>query len=424
MLHYSIQTIAFQLFFLLVFDLFLKKETFFNHNRAYLLITALFSLVLPFIRIDSFKQVIPKEYVFTLSEVFIGKAEETPSGMIQEMINMLSFSWHYIIYTGWAIALLLFIFKLGKILFLIFKYPKRKYHNISIVALKNNNLAFSFFNYIFIGDEIIAEEKEAIMAHEHVHVSQKHSVDLLFFEVLRILFWYNPLIYCYQRRIANIHEFIADAQAIKHNNKKTYYENLLSQVFDTKTVSFINPFFKESLIKKRIIMLSKNKSKQINLVKYALLVPMVIGMLFYTSCETDVVESAETKHEELPFKSTAETKTVSFSEIDQVPIYPGCGGSEDEEACMSRHINKLVAQNFNLNLGKTLGLSGIQKISALFTINTKGAIVNIKTRAPHPELEKEVRRIINMIPKLKAGEHEGHPVNVTFFLPIKFNVQD
>src|SRR5690606_40942951 len=89
-----------------------------------------------------------------------------------------------------------------------------------------------------------------------------------------------------QNRVSVLHEFLADAEAVKHN-KAQYYQNLLSQVFNAKQVSFIHPFFKQSLIKKRIVMLQKSKSKQVQLVKYALLIPMVFGMLVYSSCSNE-----------------------------------------------------------------------------------------------------------------------------------------
>jgi hypothetical protein len=82
-----------------------------------------------------------------------------------------------------------------------------------------------------------------------------------------------------------IHEFIADANVFMQQDKITYYQNLLSQVFETNNISFINPFFKQSLTKKRIVMLAKSKSRQINLLKYTILIPVVFGLLVYTSCE-------------------------------------------------------------------------------------------------------------------------------------------
>ena len=288
MLNYIIQIVAFQLFFIIVFDVFLKKETFFNWNRAYLLVTALLSLILPFIKISSFKHIISKEYIINLPEIIIGNS--TPSELpITELTQFATqeksfVTWEFIFYLGLIVAFILFIVKLGRILFLLKNNPKQLESNFYVVSLLKSNMAFSFFNYIFLGELLKKEERAAVLKHEIVHVKQKHTLDLLFFELLRILFWFNPLVYMYQNRIMSLHEYIADAQAVKSQSKNAYYQNLLSQVFETRNISFINPFFKKSLIKKRIIMLQKTKSKQVSLFKYVLIVPIVFGMLIYTSC--------------------------------------------------------------------------------------------------------------------------------------------
>lgn len=289
MIHYILQTITFQLFFLLIYDLFLKKETFFNWNRFYLLITALCSIVLPFIKFESIRTIVPEQFVIRLPEVVIGGmtpiAENNLTNIQSEVMSTSSFiwSWDYLLYVGMTFASLIFIYKIIKISTLIQKNPKDCKGNLIIVHLLKSNAAFSFFNYVFLGEWIKEGERETILKHEMVHVSEKHSADLLLFELLRILFWFNPLIYMYQNRLTTLHEYIADAKAMKQCDKKEYYEKLLSQVFNTENISFTNTFFNQSLIKKRIIMLSKSKSNRIHLFKYALLIPMVFGMLMYTS---------------------------------------------------------------------------------------------------------------------------------------------
>tara|TARA_R110002049_G_scaffold106482_2_gene253842 strand:- start:110 stop:1081 length:972 start_codon:yes stop_codon:yes gene_type:complete len=103
---------------------------------------------------------------------------------------------------------------------------------------------------------------------------------------MRIVAWFNPLVYVYQNRISEVHEFIADA-AVAKTHKKEQYQVLLTQVFNTQHISFINPFFKSSLIKKRIVMLQKSKSRKALALKYAIVVPAFLAILFYTSCESD-----------------------------------------------------------------------------------------------------------------------------------------
>uniref|UniRef100_UPI004047C284 M56 family metallopeptidase n=1 Tax=Mariniflexile sp. TaxID=1979402 RepID=UPI004047C284 len=295
MAHYIIQVIAFQLVFLLIYDTVLKKETFFNWNRGYLMVSAFISVVVHFVKVEKFKEVIPQQFIINLPEVVIGNtipSEPTNLQLESFVVESKTFwTWETMLYVGMAIATLLLVFKMAKIIYMLSQNPKSKLGNLFIIKLQNSNAAFSFFNYVFLGERLEKNEKEAILKHEFIHVKEKHSLDLLFFEVLRILFWFNPLIYMYQNRIITLHEFIADAKAIENDDKASYYQNLLTQVFETKNISFINPFFKQSLIKKRIVMLSKSKSKQVNLLKYALLIPMVFGMLVYSSTQAQEIRN-------------------------------------------------------------------------------------------------------------------------------------
>lgn len=327
MLHYILQVAAFQLVFLIIYDVFLRKETFFNWNRTYLLGTAVLSILIPFIKIKSIKTIIPEEFVIRLPEVIIGSIKESNS--IQPEVANLAGIYvepepisigNIILFSGMCIAFLILLFKIIKLIVLFYKHPKRWNKNLLIINLINSNAAFSFFHYVFLGEQIHPKDRSSILEHEMVHVEQKHTLDLLFFEILRIAFWFNPLIYMYQSRISELHEYIADAKAVKHQNKTEYYNNLLAQVFETQQFSFVNPFFKQSLIKKRITMLSKTKSKQTHILKYALLVPLVCAMLVYTSSyaqeKNEVTE--ERTHAEESQLSDEELKTKYFNEIKEI----------------------------------------------------------------------------------------------------------
>mgnify|MGYP000055971959 CR=1 FL=1 len=134
--------------------------------------------------------------------------------------------------------------------------------------------------------------KDIKFQHELVHVKQKHSLDLLFFEVLKIVMWFNPMIFIYQKRITLIHEYISDEVATKSSPKENYINQLLSNFFQVENIAFINQFYKQTFIKKRITMMTKNKSKKMNQLKYLVLIPVLTSMLFYTSCsENEITES-------------------------------------------------------------------------------------------------------------------------------------
>ena len=78
-MYYVFQTILFQLLFLVAYDLFLKKDTFFNYNRVYLLVTSVLSLVIPFVKIEGFNKIIPTSFMVALPEVLIGNTGQVAS---------------------------------------------------------------------------------------------------------------------------------------------------------------------------------------------------------------------------------------------------------------------------------------------------------------------------------------------------------
>ena len=117
---------------------------------------------------------------------------------------------------------------------------------------------------------------------------------------------------------------------------------------------------------------------------------------------------------------------VSFSTVENVPVFPGCerGNNEKKRKCMSDKIAKFVQRKFNTDLAGDLGLTGRQRISVIFKIDKGGNVTGVRARAPHPRLEKEAQRVINLLPKMQPGKQRGKAVIVPYSLPIIFQVQD
>ena len=141
--------------------------------------------------------------------------------------------------------------------------------------------------------------------------------------------------------------------------------------------------------------------------------------------EETVIESTETTQEEVIVE--VEEVDVPFSIIENVPVFPGCenaGNNDAKRKCMSDKIGKFVRKNFNTDLAQDLGLdSGTKRIFLSFKIDKTGNIVGIRSRAPHPRLEKEAERVIRKLPKMKPGRQRGKAVNVPYSLPITFKVE-
>lgn len=137
--------------------------------------------------------------------------------------------------------------------------------------------------------------------------------------------------------------------------------------------------------------------------------------------ETEIVEVEEIEVEEVD-----EDIEVPFAVIENVPVFPGCekGNNAAKKKCMSDKIAKFVNRKFNTELASDLGLSGRQRINVIFKIDKSGSITGVRARAPHPGLEKEAKRVISLLPKMKPGKQRGKAVTVPYSLPIIFQVQD
>ena len=422
MINYIIQVMLFQLLFLIVYDFVLSKETFFTKNRWYLLMSAIMSFCIPFIQIPSFQKVVSNDVRFLLPEIVL-----SPQNMIEKTEVYQNFNGGLIIFwLGFLFFLVLFSFKVYKLTSLIIKNSIEKKDSYTLITLPNSKKAFSFFNYIFLGADINELEKEKIISHELIHCKQKHSLDLLFFESLKILMWFNPLLYIYQKRIATVHEYISDAIILKSADKKLYMNTLVNQLFDVENISFVNQFYKHSQLKKRIMMITKEKSNKMKQIKYLLLVPILASMLFYTACsntENNVLEKRTITKNQIQTKNEIiEKEVIPFTMIDKVPTFPGC--PENDKSCFNKKMQQHFQKEFDAELPNSLKLSpGKKRIIMLFKINKEGAIVGIKTKAPHPALQEEAVRIIKLLPIMKPGELNGKKVAVKYALPMNIEVE-
>tara|TARA_B100000941_G_C28317592_1_gene454812 strand:- start:126 stop:521 length:396 start_codon:yes stop_codon:yes gene_type:complete len=118
-------------------------------------------------------------------------------------------------------------------------------------------------------------------------------------------------------------------------------------------------------------------------------------------------------------------ETVPINEVNTVPIFPGCekGNNKSKTRCLSKKIQEHTTRYFRAaEVSKNLGLSGRQRISAIFKIDTAGRVIEIRARAAHKNLEKEAIRVIKLLPIFKPGINNGKKVIVPYSLPIIFEI--
>ncbi|WP_299364880.1 energy transducer TonB [Winogradskyella sp.] len=142
-----------------------------------------------------------------------------------------------------------------------------------------------------------------------------------------------------------------------------------------------------------------------------------------TEMETEIVEVEEVEVEEVE-----EDIEVPFHVIENVAVFPGCEnkkGNEAKKQCMNEKVNKFIQRKFNTELANELGLTpGKKRVFVRFKVDKAGSITAIQARGPHPALEKEAKRVIGKLPKMKPGKQRGKPVVMPFSIPIVFQVQD
>lgn len=142
---------------------------------------------------------------------------------------------------------------------------------------------------------------------------------------------------------------------------------------------------------------------------------------------TEISQFEEIVEIETIEEAAEEIMDVPFAVIENVPIYPGCENlrtNEERRQCMSDQISRFVNRNFNSELANDLGLSGRQRIAVQFKIDSRGNVVEVLARAPHPRLEAEAKRVIERLPSMTPGKQRGRAVNVMYSLPILFQVEN
>lgn len=265
--HYLLQVNIYLIIFYCFYQLLLAKETYFVLNRVYLMAAGLLSLTIPFLRFEWFsKQEVTQKIYVSVDQLNALVAQ------VNIVDDAAEFNW----------GNLIVIIYLAGIVFCIVKFIYQLLAIQKMFANIANGSAFSFFKKKAITANL--PHIATVHLHEDIHIKQLHSIDVIFFEIIGILTWFNPIIYAYKKTIKNIHEYLADEAAANfQGDKEAYAMLLLSQAFGVKPHTLTNHFYNKSLIKKRILMLHKQRSKKTAILKYGLFVPLFALTLVLSS---------------------------------------------------------------------------------------------------------------------------------------------
>ncbi|MGO4818761.1 M56 family metallopeptidase [Flavobacterium sp. W22_SRS_FP1] len=275
--------------FFLAYYFLLRKETFFTSNRWFLLVGLITSAILPLLVFTKTVWVEPSPTTIDWSQIPVGIPVEKTS---------FEMDWFLTAGIVYALGIVAFLTRFGLDYYSLTKVFKGKtvhqQADFRFIDVEEKLAPFSFFNTIVYNSTLYSvSELQYIIEHEKVHSEQNHSIDVLLTRLFSILFWFNPLIWLYQKAILQNLEFIADSEALlKISDKKGYQITLLKITAHENCVALSNHFY-QSLIKKRIIMLNKNQSNKRNLWKYAIVVPALVA--FFMLFQVNVVAQEKAK---------------------------------------------------------------------------------------------------------------------------------
>jgi len=272
--------------FYLVYRFLFSKLTFFTLNRWYLLSALVISMLIPLLHINiqttlpatDIKPLIVNTNTKTISEVidpvFIAQQPQHRTDWI--LVANIA----YCAIAG--VLLLKLLIVLGSIVFKVIKYGEKQDGYWLIEGRSHNNS--SFFKYIFLNAAgLNDQEQEQVIYHELVHARLVHTADNLFTEVLKAVLWFNPFVYLFSKALHQSHEFEVDRHlALQYNSKD--YAGLLLKLSNPARVGIGNQFSAYGL-KTRIQMLFRSQSATAKKLSYLLVLPVVIGLVYFLAVE-------------------------------------------------------------------------------------------------------------------------------------------
>jgi TonB family protein len=282
---YILKTILCSAILLLFYYLVLQREKIYRFNRFYLLLSIVFAFIVPLVTIKI------RQSAIEIPEIVYQQIIDFQRAISQQAIptvkeNITPTNYLLIIY------LAVTIFLLSRFLINIYILSKKiknngfvPYNGAKLVLTADEHVPHSFLNYIFINKEDFEQGKieKEIFSHELAHIRQRHSLDILFIELITLFAWINPFLYFYRRAVQLNHEFLADKSVVNALTSPRIYQLLLLDKARQPRVLVLSSSFNYLQTKKRIIMMTRETSHRTALVKQIALIPVIAAAVLFFS---------------------------------------------------------------------------------------------------------------------------------------------
>ncbi|MBL7972150.1 MAG: M56 family metallopeptidase, partial [Prolixibacteraceae bacterium] len=454
--------------------LFLRRETFFSVNRWFLLVSIGFSAFLPVMRIPFYTpqatilpEVTVTPYVNLLSSVTVYGAALS-RGAEQFVLNYGLLGYVYL--AGVVFFSGKFFLQLYQIVRLIAQSRVVPEGKIKLVILDKELSPFSFLNYIFVSKNLHNTRGwEKMLEHEKQHIRQGHTYDVLVLEVVAVFQWFNPFFWMFRRALRENHEFLADQAVILQGTAPSRYKQILINQYVGEQIVIANNF-NYSLIKTRIKMISKIKSRKIANVKFLVGFVLAASLVAVFACEQkeSVKTELTTSEKSVTLVADGHSVQITGDSAGIEKLKSIIAGSDDYDltkdsvtgemklSSKGNKVGEIVAVAYGgvektareevyfiveempefpggqLALRKFLAQQikypvvaqekGIQgKVYVNFVVGKDGSVRNARiARGVDPSLDREALRVISSLPSWKPGKQKGKEVAVSYTVPISF----
>ena len=420
-LNYLVLSSIYLVTFYLIYASLLSNDTHFIRNRIYIIASVSLSLILPLLKISLGRDVSDispvMQGVIQIREIIVRPDNMVSGSRIAPVILL------YTYLAGVLLSIVVLIIRSAG----IFKIISGSKSSDKIVLTDKSSVSgFSAFGYIFLYSGLSEEDRAKILKHEMSHVEHLHYADLLLIKIASVLMWFNPIIYLYERSLRVVHEYQADEIIIGNGESISVYQRLiLDQALNTHIFTIQNGFSNRSLIKKRIIMMTKERNGKIAGLKVLVVIPVIAAFILLFSCTTKEAEPLETITEPQATESTLDTQVIpddlkevkeveTFTVVEKMPTFLG-GDFDTFRTWIGNNVKypSIAVKN---------GIQG--KVYVMFVINKDGTVSNVEViRGADPVLDQEAVRVVKSSPNWEPGSQRSQFVAVKATTVVNFVLQ-
>lgn len=389
------------------YKLFLSKDTFHALNRAAILSGVTLSFLLPLVKLPKF---LTFEAESEISETVFELGTVIVSG---DFVNSISYTdvLTYIILIGASVFFLKLLVSTATIILKVIRNRKIKIEQgTELIVSESVKSPIRWLKYIFINSADYRDNPREILTHEMAHIHYRHSIDLIFIDLLCCLQWFNPVIWLFRKELRSVHEFQADAAVVNSGINAKNYQILLIKKAAGRNWSSVVSSLNHSNLKNRIAMMSKKSSKS---AAFKVLLPIAVTACLavtFANCNNSMLATNDDKINENSFTNDNQPYVI----VEDMPEFPG------GPAALLKYIAENVVypeQAKNDTIQGTVYLK--------FVVDKTGKVTQTEViRGVHPLLDEESIKVVNSLPEWTPGRQSGKNVDVAMQIPIKFQIAD